>query len=62
MKFLISITPWLCFTPQGKDPQVPTGKKAGWAPQPVSMQKLEEKSSAPAVDSTPVILHTVSHY
>jgi hypothetical protein len=27
---------------QGKDPPVPTGQEAGWAPEPVWTQRLEE--------------------
>jgi hypothetical protein len=31
--------------PRGKDLPVPIGQEAGWAPQPVWTQRLEEKSS-----------------
>jgi hypothetical protein len=34
--------------PQGKDPPIPTGQEAGWVPQPVWIQRLEEKSSLPS--------------
>jgi hypothetical protein len=30
----------------GKEPPVPIGQEAGWGPEPVWMQRLEEKSSA----------------
>jgi hypothetical protein len=42
-------------TPRGKDP-VPTVQEAGWAPEPVWTQSLEEKSFAPAGDRTPITL------
>jgi hypothetical protein len=29
---------------RGKDPPVPIGQEAGWAPEPVWTQRLEEKS------------------
>jgi hypothetical protein len=29
------------------------GKEAGWAPEPVSTQRIEEKTFAPAGDRTP---------
>jgi hypothetical protein len=32
--------------PPGKEPPVPIGREAGWAPEPVWTQKLEKKSSA----------------
>jgi hypothetical protein len=32
---------------------VPIGQEAGWAPEPVWTQRLEEKSFAPAGDPTP---------
>jgi hypothetical protein len=38
--------------PQGKDPPVPNGQEAGWAPEPVWTQRLEEKSFAFAGDQT----------
>jgi hypothetical protein len=31
--------------PPGKEPPVPTVQEAGWAPEPVWTQRLEEKSS-----------------
>jgi hypothetical protein len=36
--------------PSGKGPPVPTGQEAGWAPELVWTQRLEEKSFAPARD------------
>jgi hypothetical protein len=41
--------------PLGKEPLEPTVQKAGWAPEPVWMQRLEEKFSAPVRDQTPAI-------
>jgi hypothetical protein len=40
--------------PPGKGPPVPIVQEAGWAPEPVWTQRLEEKSSAPAGDGTPI--------
>jgi hypothetical protein len=48
--------------PPGKEPPVPIGQEAGWAPEPVWTQGLEEKSSAPAGDRTPVVQPVVRHY
>jgi hypothetical protein len=39
--------------PPGKEPPVPTGREAGWAPEPVWTQSLEEKSSASVGGSNP---------
>jgi hypothetical protein len=41
--------------PPGKGPPVPIVQEAGRAPEPVWTQRLEEKSSAPAGDRTPVV-------
>jgi hypothetical protein len=41
---------------------VPIGQEAGWAPEPVWTQRLEEKSSASVGDRTPVIQSVVSNY
>jgi hypothetical protein len=38
----------------GKGPLVPTVQEAGWAPEPVCTQRLEEKSFASAEDRTPI--------
>jgi hypothetical protein len=40
--------------PPGKGPPVPIGEEAGWAPEPVWTQSIEEKSLAPAGDRTPI--------
>jgi hypothetical protein len=48
--------------PPGKGPTVPIGQGAGWAPEPVWTQRLEEKSSASVGDRTPVVQSVVSHY
>jgi hypothetical protein len=42
--------------PPGKGPPVPIVQEAGWAPEPVWTQRLEEKSFAPAGDRTPISL------
>jgi hypothetical protein len=42
--------------PLGKGPPVPIVQEAGWAPEPVWTQRLEEKSFAPAEDLTPVVV------
>jgi hypothetical protein len=36
--------------------------EAGWAPEPVWTQGLEEKSFAPAGDRTPIVQPVVRHY
>jgi hypothetical protein len=41
--------------PPGKGPSVPIVQEAGWAPEPVWTQRLEEKSFAPARDRTPIV-------
>jgi hypothetical protein len=40
--------------PLGKGPPVPIGQEAGWAPEQVWAQRIEEKSFAPAGDRTPI--------
>jgi hypothetical protein len=40
--------------PRGKDPLVPIGQEAGWVPEPVWTQRLEEKYFASAGDRTPI--------
>jgi hypothetical protein len=40
--------------PPGKGPPVPIVQEAGWAPEPVWTQRLEEKSFASAGDRTPI--------
>jgi hypothetical protein len=48
--------------PPGKGPPVPIGQEAGWAPEPVWTQRIEEKSFAPAGDRTQVVQPVVRHY
>jgi hypothetical protein len=43
-------------------PPVPTVQEAGWAPEPVWTQRLEEKSFVPAGHRTPVVQPVVRHY
>jgi hypothetical protein len=45
--------------PPGKGPPVPTEQEAGWAPETVWTQRLEEKSSASVGDRTPVVQSVV---
>jgi hypothetical protein len=40
--------------PPGKGSPVPIVQEAGWAPEPVWTQRLEEKSFAPAGDRTSI--------
>jgi hypothetical protein len=46
--------------PSGKGPPVPIGYDAGWAPEPVWTQGLEEKFSAPVGDR--IVQPVVRHY
>jgi hypothetical protein len=39
--------------PPGKEPPVPIVQEAGWAPEPVWTQRVEENSSASVGDRTP---------
>jgi hypothetical protein len=48
--------------PPGKGPPVPIVQEAGWAPEPVWTQRLEENSFAPAGDRTPIAQPVVRHY
>jgi hypothetical protein len=48
--------------PPGKGPPAPIVQEAGWAPEPVWTQRLEEKSSASVGDQTPVVHSVVRHY
>jgi hypothetical protein len=48
--------------PPGKRPLVPIGQEAGWAPEPIRLQRLEEKSFTPFRDRTPVVQSAVRHY
>jgi hypothetical protein len=45
----------------GKEPPVPIVQEAGWAPEPVWTQRLEEKSSASVGDGTPAVQSVVRH-
>jgi hypothetical protein len=46
----------------GKGPPVPIVQEAGWAPEPVWTQRIEEISFAPAGDHGPVVHPVVRHY
>jgi hypothetical protein len=48
--------------PPGKGPPVPIVQEDGWVPEPVWTQGLEEKSSAPVGDRTPIVQPIVGHY
>jgi hypothetical protein len=48
--------------PPGKQPSVPIVQEAGWVPEPVWTQGLEEKSSASDGDRTPAVQSVVRHY
>jgi hypothetical protein len=48
--------------PRGKGPPVPIVQEAWWAPEPVSTQRIEEKSFAPAGDRTAVVQSVARHY
>jgi hypothetical protein len=48
--------------PPGKEPSVPIIQEAGWAPEPVWTQRLEEKSSASVASRTPAIQSVVRLY
>jgi hypothetical protein len=48
--------------PPGKGPPVPIVQEAGWAPEPVWTQRIQEKSYAPAGDRTPIVQPVVRHY
>jgi hypothetical protein len=48
--------------PPGKGPSVPIVQEAGWAPDPVWTQRLEEKSFSTDGDRTTVVKSVVTHY
>jgi hypothetical protein len=48
--------------PPGKEPPVPTVQEAGWAPEPVWTQRLEERSRASVGDRTPAVQSVIRHY
>jgi hypothetical protein len=50
------------FLSPGKGSPVFIVQKAGWAPEPVWTQRLEEKSVAPAGDRTTIVQPVVRHY
>jgi hypothetical protein len=45
--------------PPGKGSTVPIVQEAGWAPEPVWIQRLQEKSFVPAGDRTPIALSSM---
>jgi hypothetical protein len=50
---------------RGKDPRYPLDRRlggAGWAPEPVWTQELEEKCSASVGDRIPIVQSIVNHY
>jgi hypothetical protein len=53
--------PAALFTPEKGSP-VLIVQEAGWAPEPVWTQRIEEKSFAPAGERTPVVQPVVGHY
>jgi hypothetical protein len=48
--------------PPRKELPVPSAQEAGWAPEPVWTQRLEEKSSASVGDRTPAVQSVVRPY
>jgi hypothetical protein len=48
--------------PPGKGPPVPIVQEAGWTPEPVWTQRLEEKSLASTGDRTSTVQHVARHY
>jgi hypothetical protein len=48
--------------PPGNEPPVPIVQEAGWAPEPVRTQGLEEKSSASVGGQTPAVQSVVRRY
>jgi hypothetical protein len=48
--------------PPRNGPPVPIVQEAGWAPEPVWTQRLEEKSFTPAGDRTPIVQPVARHY
>jgi hypothetical protein len=53
---------WSASHPGSALPPVPIAQEAGWAPEPVWTQTLEDKSSASVGDRTPVVQSVVRHY
>jgi len=58
---VVSVTPPARFT-TGEEPPVPIGQEAGWAPEPVWTQRLEEKTFASARDLIMNVQSVVSNY
>jgi hypothetical protein len=58
---VVSVRPGRALPP-GKEPLVPIGQEAGWAPEPVWTQRLQENSSALAGDRTSVVQPVARHY
>jgi hypothetical protein len=61
----VSVSPWPHFSPREKGPPVPTVREAGWAPDSVWTQRLEEKSFRLCRGSNlehPVIQPVARHY
>jgi hypothetical protein len=54
MGWVVSVTPPSALYPRRKDTLVPIVHEAGWAPEPVWTQRLEEKFFASAGDRTPI--------
>jgi hypothetical protein len=48
--------------PPGKGPPVPIVQEAGWVPEPVWTQRLQEKSLASAGDRTSIARSSVARY
>jgi hypothetical protein len=48
--------------PPGKELPVPIVQEAGWAPEPVWTQRIEEKSFLYAAYRTPVVQYVIMHY
>jgi hypothetical protein len=48
--------------PRGKDPRYPLDRRLGGPSEPVWTQGLEEKSSAPVGDRTPIVQPVVRYY
>jgi hypothetical protein len=53
---------WSASRPSRALPPVPIGQEAGWAPEPVWTQRLEENSSVSVGDRTQIVQSVVRHY
>jgi hypothetical protein len=58
---MVSVRPWQRFT-LGEGPPVPIGQEAGWAPEPVWTQRLEEKSFSSGGGRIPVVQSVVRQF